>query len=524
MTSSEHAPYPRQFGWTLRSIRWARYLALGILVAALGLIVAARLAQGVDRVLDVQFAEYGESIVYGQALRVAKGEALYHPLDRPPYSVTAYTPLFYLTAAAIQKFVGPGFVWGRLLSFSSGLVAAGLVASLTARGAGSRWPAMLAGLLFLAFGFGTSVPWFSLYRVDVLGVAFSVAAIFVLSGGTDSRRIVVAGLLAALALMSKQSFIAADVAGALWLLSIDRRKTALYVLPTIAFVGGSVVWFELRDGGFLANVVFANANPTMLEQFLLLAPLLVERQLVPVVITVIYLLTVRPWTANIGRLLVLYWAASAITLVGLAKLGAADNYWIEFAGSTAVLAALGLWHFCQQRETVRAAFAGFGLIALFAFPFAGAPPFSGPEVPAGFPDRLKSASLRTSDEFQQLIERVKDEPGDVLADPLDVLDLAGRSVLLEPFIFSILTQRGQWDPQPVVQRICLGQVKLVVLAYSLEYGARFAPLGYSWWPESVISAIQERMLPAGTQADRYIYIQRPTGETDPTRTMTCPSR
>ena len=54
---------------------------------------------------------------------------------------------------------------------------------------------------------------------------------------------------------------------------------------------------------------------------------------------------------------------------------------------------------------------------------------------------------------------------------MDVVVLGGRQILLEPFIYSIRLDVGRWRADPVVDRICRGDVGLVVLAYPLEDGA-----------------------------------------------------
>src|SRR5437016_2524484 len=53
--------------------------------------------------------DYGEPIVYYDALRINHGQPLYQPLDAPPYTIAAYTPLYYLVAAEIGVLAGPGF-------------------------------------------------------------------------------------------------------------------------------------------------------------------------------------------------------------------------------------------------------------------------------------------------------------------------------------------------------------------------------------------------------------------------------
>jgi len=79
----------------------------------------------------------GEAIVHALASRVARGEALYQPLDRAPWTVAAYTPVYYWIAGVLQVFVGPGFLPGHALSFVAGLASAVLVGRLSAKTAPS---------------------------------------------------------------------------------------------------------------------------------------------------------------------------------------------------------------------------------------------------------------------------------------------------------------------------------------------------------------------------------------------------
>ena len=78
-------------------------------------------------------AMYGESIIYDQAARLVRGEPLYQPLDQSPFTVAAYTPLYYAVVAGLQMLGLPGFSPGRVASFVAGLCAAVLVWQLTWR-------------------------------------------------------------------------------------------------------------------------------------------------------------------------------------------------------------------------------------------------------------------------------------------------------------------------------------------------------------------------------------------------------
>jgi hypothetical protein len=116
-------------------------------------------------------------------------------------------------------------------------------------------------------------------------------------------------------------------------------------------------------------------------------------------------------------------------------------------------------------------------------------------------------------EFDALVDRVRREPAAVLAEPMDVVVLAGRPVLLEPFIYNLLLDAGRWRPAALVARICTGEVGLLVLGYPIEVGARMTDGLYALWPAPVMAALQDSMTLKGIQATRYIYTYAPGSRT-----------
>jgi hypothetical protein len=109
-------------------------------------------------------------------------------------------------------------------------------------------------------------------------------------------------------------------------------------------------------------------------------------------------------------------------------------------------------------------------------------------------------------DFGKLIERVRSEPREVLADPPDVVVLAGRRNLLELYFSAIRHSQGQWNPDPLVRRICRGEVGLLVLRYKLESDARGIYQGYPYWPPPILAALRESMEFQTEQAGRFLYV------------------
>src|SRR5207245_5041215 len=133
--------------------------------------------------------------------------------------------------------------------------------AIAGRRAGGAWVGALAGLLFLAFGFPRDrddPPWLGLYRVDLLGVALSLATIAVLSERRGTPSIVAAGVLSGLAILSKQTFAAALLAGAAWLFFQQPRRHAFVFVGVAALTFGIPCFLlETTSGAFLQNTVEA---------------------------------------------------------------------------------------------------------------------------------------------------------------------------------------------------------------------------------------------------------------------------
>lgn len=469
--------------------------------AACTTVASAALAIATPAAID-----YGEPVVYGQAARLLTGQPLYQPIDREPLTVAAYTPLYYWAAAGLQYVVGPGFGPGRALSLLSGLVSAILVGVLAGRRAGGLWVGAFGGLLFLALAFpGPETPWLGLYRVDMLGVALSLSAVVVLSWSSGTRALVVAGVLGGLAVLCKQTLVAALIAGVLWQ---PRRSLPVLATATLTIAIPCLVLEATSGGAFLQNTVSANENPFYVSVAGGLLAEFVKAQWLPLMLAAAYLWLARPWTSVQGRLLVLYWLLSSLSLLLIGKIGANHNYWIELAATTAILAARGAACLLRAPTPRRARVGAAGLIVLVGAQFV-APP--GPLALARDvrTDLGALASTSADVDFETLVERVRREPRDVIAEPMDTVVLAGRQVVLEPVIYSILLDTGQWQPGPLVDRICSGNIGLLVLGYPLEVAPRMTDGLHALWPAPILAALEERMQLEGRQAERYVYVPRP---------------
>jgi hypothetical protein len=464
------------------------------LLVALAIAAAFNVALALALIWRPDEMRYGEAILYDHAARLLRGEALYQPLDGPPYTIANYTPIYYVVAAGLRWLSGPGFAAGRLVSLCSALIVAGLTAWLVWRRTQSRWATAVGGLLFVALGIGGILPWSAAYKEDLLGLAFVLASIVSLDRAEGSIGIATAAIFASAALLTKQSLAGPAIFGTLWLLACRPKAAPLYAGTIALLTLGTALILEASTGAFFANIIGSNVRPPF-SPFLFQHNLreLLTFQLLPIVIAGVSL-----WGMRIHRdLLVMSWLGSLIPLAPLGVFGADANYWLHFAAATAMLAALGLWRYRAQRLASLATVL-LGAQALIATASVASWHLARP----GFLATPRAAQAAMT----PLIQRVTETEGTVLADPLDVVALANRPIFIEPTDYAVRERDGSWDPSPIVELLCRKQVPLVILGYALDdVGER--------WPHAIISAMQQTLVlediaPLANRA-RYVYVPDP---------------
>ena len=307
---------------------WA--LVAGIIclyLALFALCAAGRLASPVE-----EFT-YGESWLLDGARRVAHGEGLYSPPDQIPIMHIAYTPLYYGLVGALQRVVGDsGYTVGRVVSLGATLVGAGAMAWSLKR-LTTRWSfGLLAAGFFLTQNL-TALLWAPLHRVDALALGLTLVGLALATAGRPPM----AAALFVLALMTKQTFVAAPIAVAITLWPC---KKELYRFGAIVVGGagvGLVVAQWLTHGWFLWHTVTANRNEPDMVTFASLMGSFLQYNGLPVMAA---LASFALPAARGERLWGIYFLGCVLSLPSLAKLGASSNYWLELSAPLAAVLAL----------------------------------------------------------------------------------------------------------------------------------------------------------------------------------------
>lgn len=473
-----------------RCLLWTVALGLGVLTTIeLGLTAAMLVYPGE--------LMYGEAILFDHARRIVEGLSLYQPIDRLPYTVASYTPLFYWLAAATQWLSGTALAPGRVLAVLAFLVATGLVGSLaTLEGRGWRSGA-LAGALFFALGAPGSgvIPWTALYKEDSLALALTLGSLCLVARGRRPPRVLLAAALAALAILTKQTYAAAIAGEIVWVFRHDRRLGGAMLIGTVVPVIAVSGYLEATTGAFLANTVLANINPFRMDWLSSNLVLLLLFQGGPMLAATVGMVANRRTISSTTWLLLSSWLSAAVPMLAIAKLGGASNHWLMFAAVGAVLAAWAVLPGQGSRLRVSHCVAA---VALAGGLLAVVPVAAGTWLTSLHTIRPSSES---ASQLQQLVERVRAEPRTVLADPVDVVVLADKEPLFEPLLLSIFAADGRWDVQPIVDRVCGGQIGLLVVD---------RPISALDWPEPLRAALLDRMRIESSVAGLLVYTPSPT--------------
>ncbi len=479
--------------------------------------------------------DYGEAPLVDQAMRLAEGRAIYRAnLDTPPYTITNYPPLYVLAMTPFVALFGPNFWGGRLISIVSALVVAyflgGVVdAQAGNRRGGDRFAARLTALLFLAFPYVAS--WAKLARIDLLALALSTAALYVIARWPQHNRALVGtALLLTAAIYTRQSYgLAAPFAAFVWVFVRRGWRAALALAGMVGAVGLTLflILNLATGGGFFFNIVTANVNPFNVDTVMRYAREL--RELAPILLLFCAVLIVVIPARGRGKLggaagwpmVVPYLAGALLSAGTIGKIGSNVNYLLELCAALALVAGTVLtWSGKVWRDDAESCgpawvspVARSVTLILLAVQAGMLMQFTLRNPVQDFKYRV---SPRLSlDELRVL---VAETAGPVLADEyMGMLTLNGKALTLQPFEVTQLANAGLWDQTPLLDAIRAETFPLILIHHYRGY----AVYKERWTPE-MLTAIQEHYVASDFKADTILFRPRSTAGVNPPVDGACP--
>ena len=400
-----------------------------------------------------------ESIVGFHATMLANGAGLYYDFEHYPFTVSPYGPLFYSLAAVLHQAGLPVLLAGRLISLLALLLLLYLCWRLLLLYTEDQATALVGTLLIAATA--NLLNWGTVGQSDMLGLCFSMAGFYQYSLYRSSGRrasLAWSGLAIALAVFTKQSFVAAGASVALLVFLANRRR-GLWFTACLSACGLALALGlnALVEGRYFQNAVLANLNPFSMEK--------VWRHLQYFLPAAggLLVLTAAGWArgkpaARLHPLHVYLLAAAGVMALTAPKVGSDLNYQVE----TMVL--LGL---CAGWSLHRLDFLPLwlrrdpGWITLLQIPLLL-------HIVLNLALTAKTVLQRNVLEEFRRQEMAALRPyltpqKRVLSVQIDPLLQAGKPLEVEPLIYTLLVNAGLVDPEPVRRDLAERRFSLVIL-------------------------------------------------------------
>jgi hypothetical protein len=405
-----------------------------------------------------------EAVIVLHLARFASEGELYFELNRYPYTVATYPPVYYLLGAGICKLGVPPLLAGRVVSFAAlvGLVVLAwkllrlYMVDLCAAWVGTLLAGSLANLAF----------WGTVCRVDALAVFFAVWAFYHYSKYHFHRRtahLAAALGLAVVAAFTKQTMLVVGGVIVLLLALQDWRRAARVALAwggcTLAV---ALALNQLTAGRFFANTLRTNVNAFEIQVFwwqvryFVLAGMGLAAIAAPGLI--------RRDVGRLNPVPIYTMAAVAVFFLTCGKYGADRNYQIEALFLAALCAALSLDRLHFFPSLLRA---NRTAVTMLQIPLMF-------QLAVNFGENGKLLRERWVQELQRrsqyaiLRPFLQASPDPILAANQDPLLRAGRRLAIEPLNYSILVGQGTVDPEPVRRDLAAGRFPLILLHVDLS--------------------------------------------------------
>lgn len=176
---------------------------------------------------------------------------------------------------------------------------------------------------------------------------------------------------------------------------------------------------------------------------------------------------------------VYFWLSAIIAAATISKQGASDNYFLEMDVVACWLSGLFVaWLARRASFKPRRAFVYLQMIVVFVLMLQCVISFR------QLPPIVRNYQHPPIDRSHEVVNFIKQLPGDVYSEDMIILVQAGKEVPAEPAIISALAEDGKWDESGFVERIKNGQFSAVVIRWTLNNHQRFR--------EPIAKAIEER--------------------------------
>lgn len=421
-------------------------------------------------------------------LKAFQEGAIYTPLSQAPYLVFNYPPLFHGLTSWLSALGLSLLSAGRLLNLFS-FFACILVVYHWLRRSGLTRFHTLATLSFI----GTSYPLLTSLgqiQLQMTAVFFSLSGLFVLNFSKNRGQVFLAGMLLALACLTKQTQVLTALTALSWCFWYQRKSAAILFLTLLGtgllglallhFVYGYEIWQHLLKYTVGSFSLF-NLSKQLLSHLIPWLPLIILSGY-----------GTRSLQNKKQDLIWWYVITSALSLITSARLGSSAMYFVEF--SWALLLTLGLVlpnilrlqsYFLRILLILQIVLGNLSIVAVLAY--------DADQV-------LKQGQIA-----QKLCDKLPQTNTLLIASHPGLLQACGHRMAFYPFITSSLMRKNLWEAKPLLQNIEQGNFPAVLLEFPVE--AKLSIVDQERWHPKLLRGIQLNYV-LKSQVDNY-YLYQP---------------
>ena len=494
-------------------VLWA-VLALGLLASVLYI--------GWYDLNNPTLIDYGEGPLMWQAANLFNPARAYAPLDTGPLVIWNYTPGYLFSVRALSNWQGDLLWSGRFVSLLCGLGVVTLLFTIIYRALPRRFSAKVrlcaAGTSLLFITSASSMAWFPLMRVDWQGLFFAYLGLFFfLSARSAPWKTVLAFLCFILAILTKQTFLAAPLSCVIVMLVFAPLRAIRAVLVSIA-IGIFTFWLGMHwtHGGFFRHLVTYNVHEFSIHRAiagLWLAMLDVRLLFLPVAgLAALALVRCcsRPRWRAAKVLLLRKPLFLTLTLEGVhfllsfamaftfGKIGSNLNYFLEWTAALCSLAGISiglmLWH-ALRSPRITALTASILIFPVLLAAFA----FDQPLYKLIGAQSVRAQERHSLLDYDQVIPALDATPGPILSDDTVLLLRAHKDIVFDPVGLYYMALAGTWDQAPFLGRLRAKEFPLVIVSSPVL------------WHPAVLEAIRQNYQLDRVAGQFQLYRPRPSG-------------
>jgi hypothetical protein len=198
--------------------------------------------------------EWIEGGMVDQVQRLVHGLPMYGPpsINYVPF---LYPPVYFYLSAAASFLLGDGLLPLRLVSFAASLVTFSLIFVIV-RHETRNWQIALISTGLFAAAFRVTGAWLDIARVDSLFLALWMLIIYVVKGKKSIGRAVLAGGLAALAYLTKQTALITCLPILAYLFWCNWKYALSFLISATLIIGITTLVFDHASAGWYSYYVF----------------------------------------------------------------------------------------------------------------------------------------------------------------------------------------------------------------------------------------------------------------------------